>query len=57
MPIQIWATLIAIQLLKLLEFRSRFNWSLSNLAALLRWDLFTHKCLGEKVSVRFPKIS
>jgi hypothetical protein len=32
-------------LLKLLQFRSRIDWSLSNLVALLRWNLFTHKDL------------
>lgn len=43
--IQIWTALIAMLLLKLLQFRSRIDWSLSNLVALLRWNLFTHKNL------------
>jgi len=32
-------------LVKLLQLRSKFNWSLSNLVALLRWNLFTYKPL------------
>ena len=43
--IQIWTALVAMLLLKLLQFRSRIDWSLSNLVALLRWNLFTHKNL------------
>jgi hypothetical protein len=39
--IQIWTALIAILLLKLLQFRSKVGWALSNLVALLRWNLFT----------------
>jgi IS4 transposase len=34
--IQIWTALIAIVLMKLLQFRSRLKWALSNLVALLR---------------------
>ena len=34
--IQIWTALIAIVLFKLLQFRSRLGWALSNLVALLR---------------------
>lgn len=43
--IQIWTALISMLLLKLLQFRSRIDWALSNLVALLRWNLFTHKDL------------
>jgi hypothetical protein len=43
--IQIWTALIAILLLKYLKMRSRINWALSNLVALLRWNLFTHRDL------------
>jgi hypothetical protein len=32
-------------LLKYLQLRSRFGWSLSNLVALLRMNLFTHRDL------------
>jgi hypothetical protein len=41
--IQIWTALIAILLLKYLQFRSRLNWALSNLVAFLRWNLFTYR--------------
>jgi hypothetical protein len=43
--IQIWTALIAILMLKYLQMRSRINWALSNLVALLRWNLFTHRDL------------
>jgi hypothetical protein len=43
--IQIWTALIAILILKFLQLRSQFNWSLSNLVALLRMNLFTHRDL------------
>jgi hypothetical protein len=51
--IQIWTALIAMLLLKLLEFRSRIDWSLSNLVALLRWNLFTHKNLWKWIDEPF----
>ena len=43
--IQIWTALIAILLLKFLRFRSSMNWSLSNLVAMLRYNLFTYRDL------------
>jgi IS4 transposase len=43
--IQIWTALIAMLILRFLQLRSQFNWSLSNLAALLRMNLFTHRDL------------
>jgi hypothetical protein len=43
--IQIWTALLSILLLKVLQFRSKLGWALSNLVALLRWNLFTHKNL------------
>ena len=42
---QIWTALIAILLLKYLKPRARFGWSLSNLAALLRHQLFVYRNL------------
>jgi IS4 transposase len=42
---QIWTALIAMLILRYLQLRSRFNWSLSNLVALLRMNLFTHRDL------------
>jgi len=43
--IQIWTALIAMLLLKYLQFKSRLGWALSNLVALLRWNLFTYRDL------------
>ena len=43
--IQIWTALIAILLLKYLQMRSQLSWSLSNLIALLRLNLFVHRNL------------
>ena len=43
---QIWTALIAMLLLKYLQLRSRWGWSLSNLIAQLRWNLFEHKDLS-----------
>lgn len=43
--IQIWTALISILILKYMQFKSKFDWSLSNLVALLRWNLFSHKDL------------
>lgn len=51
--IQIWTALITMLLLKLLQFRSRIDWSLSNLVALLRWNLFTHKNLWKWIDDPF----
>jgi IS4 transposase len=42
---QIWTALIAMLLLKYLQLRSRFGWSLSNLCALLRQQLFVYRDL------------
>jgi hypothetical protein len=43
--IQIWTALIAMLVLRYLQLRSKFHWSLSNLVALLRMNLFTHRDL------------
>lgn len=43
--IQIWTALTAILILKYLKFRSRFGWSLSNLVAMLRYNLFSYRDL------------
>lgn len=42
---QIWTALIAMLVLRFLQLRSTFHWSLSNLVALLRMNLFTHRDL------------
>ncbi len=43
--IQIWTALIAMLILRFLQLRSKFHWSLANLVALLRMNLFTHRDL------------
>jgi len=43
--VQIWTALIAALLLKYLQFKATLGWSLSNLVALLRWNLFTYRDL------------
>ncbi|MGH9571685.1 MAG: IS4 family transposase, partial [Candidatus Angelobacter sp.] len=40
---QIWIALIAMLILRFLQLKSKFGWSLSNLVALLRMNLFTHR--------------
>jgi hypothetical protein len=45
--IQIWTALIALLLLKWLHHLSKANWSLSNLASLLRLNLFTYRDLSK----------
>jgi len=51
--IQIWTALIAILLLKYLQLRSHLKWSLSNLVALLRLNLFVHRDLWKWVDEPF----
>lgn len=43
--IQVWPALIALLILRYLQLKARFAWSLSNLVALLRMNLFTHRDL------------
>jgi hypothetical protein len=43
--IQIWTALIAMLLLKYLQLRARYGWSLSNLVVLLRQQLFVYRDL------------
>ena len=43
--IQIWTALIAMLILRYLQLKSRFGWSLSNLLAMLRFNLFTYRDL------------
>ncbi|HXH50023.1 MAG TPA: IS4 family transposase [Terriglobia bacterium] len=45
--IQIWTALIAMLLLKWLHHLSQANWSLSNLATMLRLNLFTYRDLRD----------
>jgi hypothetical protein len=53
LSIQIWTALIAILLIKYLQFKSTFGWSLSNLIAFLRWNLFTYRNLWEWINKPF----
>jgi hypothetical protein len=45
LKVQVWTALIAMLILKYLQLKARFAWSLSNLVALLRMNLFTHRDL------------
>jgi len=51
--IQIWTALIAMLLIKYLQFCSKLGWALSNLVALLRWNLFSYRDLWEWVNDPF----
>lgn len=43
--IQIWTVLIAMLILRYLQIKAVFSWSLSNLVVILRMNLFTHRDL------------
>jgi IS4 transposase len=43
--VQVWTALIAMLLLKFLQLKSSFGWSLSTLAAMLRMNLLTYRDL------------
>lgn len=43
LQIQIWTALIAMLVLKYMKMKARFGWSLSNLIALLRFNLFAYR--------------
>ena len=47
---QIWTALIAILLVKYLQLRSTWKWSLSNLVAVLRQQLFVYRDLWSWVN-------
>ena len=51
--IQIWTALIALLLLKWLHHLSKAGWSLSNLASLLRLNLFTYRDLRKWIDDPF----
>ena len=56
--IQIWTALLALVLLKWLHYLSQGSWSFSNLASLLRLNLFTYRDLMEwiKNPLRTPPL-
>jgi len=47
LKIQMWTALISMLILKFLQWRAKFGWSLSNLVALLRYQLFVYRDLQE----------
>jgi len=51
--IQIWTALIAVLIVRYLQFRSAFKWAVSNLVALLRWNLFSYRNLWEWINRPF----
>ena len=51
--IQIWTALITMLILRFLQLRSQFHWSLSNLVALLRINLFTYRDLWASLNKLF----
>ncbi|MGH7966234.1 MAG: IS4 family transposase, partial [Candidatus Binatia bacterium] len=57
LKIQLWTALIALLLLRYLKLKSRYGWSLSNLVAMLRFNLFTHRDLWAWIDDPFPKNS
>lgn len=50
---QIWTALIAVLIVRYLQFRSRFRWAVSNLVALLRWNLFSYRDLWQWIDRPF----
>jgi len=51
--IQIWTALISMLLLKYLRLKSCYAWSLSNLAAMLRFNLLTYRDMWEWLDAPF----
>ena len=53
--IQIWIALLAMLLLKFLQQKSTWPWSLSNLAALFRFNLLTYRDLWAWLNAPFGR--
>jgi len=53
--VQIWIALIAMLLLKFLQLKSTWPWSLSNLAALFRFNLLTYRYLWAWLNAPFGR--
>jgi IS4 transposase len=51
--IQIWTALIALLILKYLQLKASFAWSLSNVVALLRMNLFVYRDLWTRLNEPF----
>jgi Domain of unknown function (DUF4372)/Transposase DDE domain len=50
---QLWTALIAILILRYLQLKSSFHWSMSNLVALLRFNLFAYRDLWNWINKPF----
>lgn len=55
LQIQIWTALVVYLLLWYLRIKARFSWSMSNLFALIRMNLFSRKDLWAWLDDPFPK--
>jgi IS4 transposase len=53
---QIWAAMIAMLLIKVLQLKSRYGWSFANLVYFLRMNLFVHRDLWEWLHDPFPDV-
>src|SRR5580704_11768693 len=51
--VQIWTALIAMLLLKYLQMKAQYGWSLSHLVAALRQQLFVYRDLNRWIDVPF----
>jgi hypothetical protein len=51
--VQIWTALIAMLLLKFLLLKSTWSWNLSNLAAMLRFNLLSYRDLWAWLNAPF----
>jgi len=54
-PIQKEKALIAVLVIRYLQFHSDFRWAVSNLVALLRWNLFSYRNLSEWLNRPFNR--
>ncbi len=53
LSIQIWTALISMLILRYLQLKSQHGWSLSNLLAMLRFNLFTYRDLWSWLNAPF----
>ena len=53
LSIQIWTALISMLILRYLQLKAQFGWSLSNLLAMLRFNLFTYRNLWSWLNAPF----
>lgn len=53
LKIQIWTALIVVLILKILKAQALYKWSLSNLVAMLRFNLFTYRDLIDWLNTPF----